>query len=95
MEAKKVKAQSTVKDSRRPSIKPEEFSGELHTLVYRPHEGFADYAVATVMIEGGKVVSVELSDPYCAIEARDKMDYLNRNLLERLRRAYPSGYQHV
>lgn len=78
-----------------PHIDPKKFSGTMHTLVYRPHQGFADYAVATVEVEDGKVKSVTLSDPYCAIEARDRMDYQNRQLLEKLRRNYPAGYQHV
>jgi hypothetical protein len=77
------------------STDPKIFTGLVHTLVYRPHEGFADYAIATLTIENGVVKKVELSDPYAAFEARAKLDMKNAYHLEDLRQHYPAGFQHV
>jgi hypothetical protein len=67
----------------------------VYTLVFKPHEGFADYAVASLAIEKGVVTKIELSDPYAGFEAMAKLELANDKLLEKLRRSYPAGYQHV
>lgn len=72
------------------------FTGEAMSFVYRPHLGFADYAIVRFKIENGKVVSIEeLSDPYAAFEARAHMETKQAYVLERMRRNYPGGHQHV
>lgn len=76
-------------------LNPEKFSGIAHTLVYRPHEGFANYAVATLKISEGIVEEITLSDPYAGFEAMAKMELLNEKKLEEMRKNYPPEYRHV
>lgn len=68
---------------------PSNFTGEVFTIVRRPHEGFADYAVATMTIECGLVKSIVLSDPYAGFEALARLELKNTHLLEFLRKNYP------
>lgn len=71
------------------------FTGTVHTIVYKPHQGFADYAVATMTIEDGLIIGTVYSDPYAAFEALAKLELANSRLLEKMRRGYPGGFQHV
>lgn len=66
------------------------FSGVIHTLVRKPHNGFANFAVATMTIEAGVIKRIELSDPYVGFEALHKLELKNENLLAGLRKNYPS-----
>ena len=68
---------------------PAKFSGEVYTIVRRPHEGFADYAVASMVIELGVVKSITLSDPYAGFESLARLELKNTHLLEFLRKGYP------
>lgn len=76
-------------------IEPSEFSGKVHTLVYRPHEGFADFAIATLTISEGIVEKIEIGDPYAGFEAMAKLELANSYLLEEMRKNYPAGFRHV
>lgn len=72
------------------------FSGEVLTFVYRPHLGFADYAIVKMKLKDGAVESIEeLSDPLAAFEARAHMETKQAYNLEKMRRSYPPGFQHV
>lgn len=77
------------------NIEPGDFSGTVHTLVYCPHQGFANYAIATLTIVEGLVEKVELSDPYAGFEAMAKMELMNEKLLDKMRGQYPVGFRHV
>lgn len=78
-----------------PSPVNKKFSGTVHTLVFRPHEGFADYAVKTLVIRDGIVEEEAMSDPYAGFEALAKLETMNARLLEAMRVKYPAGYRHV
>lgn len=70
------------------------FTGTVHTLVHKPHEGFANYGIATLEIKNGIVVSMQVGPPYAAFEAAARMELLNNKLLEGLRKTYPAEYRH-
>jgi len=69
---------------------PVKFSGVVYTLVHKPYQGFADYAVATISIKDGVIESMELSDPYMGFEAMHRLELKNEALLEKLRKTYPN-----
>lgn len=71
------------------------FTGTTHTIVYRPHEGFANYAIASITMNDGKIIKTELSQPYAAFEALVKLETINDKQLEKMRRGYPADYRHV
>lgn len=73
-------------------LEPNEVNCEVNTMMYRPHEGFANYTIATMTIKNGKVVDIQYSDPLNGTESLIRMDVKNGQLLEKLRRAYPAGY---
>lgn len=68
---------------------------EVHTLLYRPHNGFANYTIATITIKDGKVTDIQYSEPYNGTESLIRMDMLNGRLLEKMRRNYPAGFTFV
>ncbi len=70
------------------------YSGTVHALVHKPHEGFANYAIATLEIKNGIVTNMTLGQPYNAFEAKLRMELLNDKRLEELRRTYPAEYRH-
>lgn len=72
-----------------------DFTGEVYTLVRRPHNGFANYAIATLTIKNGRVVGQTLSDPYAGFEATARLELANERLLSSLRKNYPPEFQHV
>lgn len=76
-------------------LKTQEFSGVVHTLMYRPWQGFADYSVVTLTIKDGVVVSTEIGQPLAGFEAFAHLDIKNARLLEHMRQNYPQGFQHV
>lgn len=72
------------------------FTGATFSFVYRPHNGFADFAIVKMHLKEGVVVSVEdVSDPYTAMEARARMEMKQAYEMEKMQRSYPEGYQHV
>jgi hypothetical protein len=80
----------------KPVIKPGDFSGKVYAVVYLPHpQGFANYTVATLEIDKGKVKSIELGDYWAAQETEQHLDYLNERLIDQMKQKYPAGYQHV
>lgn len=70
------------------------FTGQVYTLVHKPHEGFANYAIATIQITNGIVTKTDIGQPFNAFEAKLRMDLKNDALLETLRRNYPGDYRH-
>lgn len=74
---------------------PKKFSGEVLTIVPKPHEGFADYSVATLTIEKGVLTKIELSDPYAGFEALMKLEIANAKAFEKMRSSYPPEFRHV
>jgi len=96
--SKTVQPEETAIEKVSPSesykIAPKDLNCEVHTLLYRPHNGFANYTIATIKIEEGIVTDIQYSDPYNGAEALWRMDVLNGRLLEKLRRNYPTGFQH-
>lgn len=80
----------------RQSINTDErFSGEVKAVVYKPHEGFANYSLTTLTIKDNKVTQIEHSQPMAMFEILIKMDRENEKLLERLRKNYPRGYKFI
>lgn len=77
------------------SMEPKDLNCKCYALVYMPWNGFADYAIATLEIQNGKVKTVALSDPYAAFEARARMELWNNQLVDYMMQHYPAGFQHV
>lgn len=72
------------------------FTGQVMTFIYRPHNGFADFAIVTMKLQDGKVIEVtEVSDPYLAIEAGARMEDKQARALEKMRSSYPGDHRHV
>lgn len=70
------------------------FTGQVYTLVHKPHEGFANYGIATIDIKNGVVTKMEVGQPFNAFEAKLRMELKNDAKLEELRRNYPGDYRH-
>lgn len=71
-------------------------TGQVLCFVYRPHMGFADFAIVTLRLKDGKIVEVpDISDPYLAIEAGARMEDKQSRILEKMRQTYPEGHRHV
>lgn len=71
------------------------FTGEVHTLLFRPHQGFANFTVATLELNDGKVTGARFSDPYAGFEAAAQLTIRNDKLLEWMRSHYPPGFRHA
>ena len=74
-------------------ISKDKLNCEVHTLLYRPHNGFANYTIATITIKDGVVDDIKYSEPYNGTESLIRMDMENGKLLEKMRRNYPAGYR--
>lgn len=70
------------------------YTGQVFALVHKPHEGFANYAIATIDITNGIVTKMEVGQPFNAFEAKLRMELKNDARLEELRRSYPGDYRH-
>lgn len=76
--------------------KCKKFNGEVMAFIYRPHLGFADYAIVKMTLKDGVVSKVDdVSDPLAAFEARAHMETKQAYHLEKMRREYPPEFQHV
>lgn len=72
------------------------FSGEVLAFVYRPHNGFANFAIVNLKLKDGEVEDVvEVTQPHAAFEIRAHMETKQAYKLEKMRQNYPSGFQHV
>jgi len=72
------------------------FTGVSFAFIYRPHLGFADYAVVKLLLKDGVIEKVEsVSDPLAAFEARAVMETKQAYHLESMRTGYPAEYRHV
>lgn len=74
---------------------PKNFSGVVHTICYRPHNGFANYTIGTLTIEKGVVKKIEYSDPYAAFETIIRLELMNEKKVEHMRRNYPAGFRQL
>lgn len=84
------------KDYSKLQTKVMKHTGIAFTLIYRPHMGFADYAIVKLRLKDGRIEEVEwISEPLCAQEAMDKMELHQGRHLETMRRNYPPEFQHV
>jgi len=72
---------------------PETFSGEVHSIVYKPHNGFANFAIATLTIEKGIVKHVEVSQNYAGFETIARFTQILERTLDQMQRTYPAGFQ--
>lgn len=73
----------------------DKFSGEVKAVVYKPHEGFADFSLTTLNIKDNKIINIKHSQPMAAFEILVKMDRENEKLLDRMRKNYPKGYKFI
>jgi hypothetical protein len=70
----------------------EEFTGKVFGIVQRPHNGFANFAIAELLLEKGRVVGAHYLQPMAGVELRAKLDIRIGELLDELRKAYPEGF---
>lgn len=68
---------------------PNEFNGTIYTIVPRPNQGFANFAIADVEIKDGVVQKITLSEPYAFFEAIARLEIRNEKMLTEMNRKYP------
>lgn len=66
------------------------FTGVAHAMVYKPHEGFANYAVATIVMIDGEIESVAYGIPRNKLDLFAEVDDKNNKLFEEMRKHYPT-----
>lgn len=90
---KAAKGSLTYSGDLQPGFVPTlEFTGKVFSLVHRPHNGFANYAIAELIVEHGRVIGAHFLQPMGGFESKAKLDKRIDDLLEELRKTYPSGY---
>lgn len=72
------------------------FTGEAVALIYRPHNGFANYAYVRFQMKDGQITGIEeLSQAYAGFEVIARMEIKIERKYEEMKRHYPEGFQHV
>lgn len=70
--------------------------GIVFAYIYRPHNGFANYAMVKLLLRNGKVEEViDVSQPYYGNEVRAKMEIAMAREFEKMRVNYPGDHRHV
>lgn len=72
---------------------PETFSGEVFAIVYKPHNGFSNFAIATIAIEKGIVKKIDVSQNYAGFETIARLDIKMHQKLEAMQLNYPAGFR--
>lgn len=72
---------------------PETFSGEVFAIVYKPHNGFSNFAIATIAIEKGMVKKIDVSQNYAGFETIARLDIKMHAKLEEMQLKYPAGFR--
>lgn len=69
------------------------FTGQVVGLVNRPHNGFANYSVVTLILNKGHVVKAHFGQAMAGFEAQAHIKIKNEALLDLARKYYPPGFE--
>jgi hypothetical protein len=73
------------------SMAPGDFSGVARTVECFNNQGHNNFRILTLYIEKGKIVKIDVSDPYANWEAGQKLDHWNNLSLINLNNNWKHG----
>lgn len=83
------------KGPRIPELPNERYTGQFHTIVQKPHNGFQNFAIMTADVKDGVIKKVEFTQSWSGWETVARLELLNEKKMEELKRTYPAGFQSV